>query len=388
MSKILIADDIIVNRILLRQMLDMNGYHVIEANDGKQAIELFETEKPDLILMDVDMPEVDGHEATARIKELSGDNYIPIIFVTAMTSNDSLAKALAIGGDDFIGKPVTVEVLNSKVSAHLRIRDLSQQLQAKNQELANHNQHLLQEHDLVNHFFNTALQQSYLDSNCLKYKMTAMSAFNGDLLLVERGPDGGLYIVIGDFTGHGLSAAMGTLPVTQVFFKMARKGLSLSHIASEINQQLANLLPVEMFFAATLIRLDSNGEKITMWTGGMPDSYWFSAEGKLTKVFKSENMALGIHDDDTFNSTTRSIKVNKGDKLYFSSDGVTETRGPDDEMFGGKRLEKVLSAYGNDRFERTLDELHTYSGVKDQEDDITFVELTCDSVPPEQKKSK
>lgn len=386
MSKILIADDIVVNRTLLRQMLDINGYQVIEAVNGKEAVELYESEKPDLILMDINMPEINGHEATVQIKKMCGDNYTPIIFVTAMTSDDSLSTALATGGDDFISKPVTVEVLESKVRAHLRIRDLSQQLLAKNHELANHNQHLLQEHYLVEHFFNTALKQSYLGAKCLKYKMSAMSAFNGDLLLVERGPEGGLYIVIGDFTGHGLSAAMGTLPVTQVFFKMARKGLSLSHIAEEINQQLVTLLPVEMFFAATLIHLDPSGEQLTMWTGGMPDSYLFSAEGKLTEVFKSNNMSLGIQDSDTFDSSTCSIKVNKGDKTYFCSDGITEARGPDDEMFGGKRLEEVLKTNGDDRFERTLDNLRTYCGVKDQEDDVTFVELTCDVVPPAGKK--
>ena len=222
MNKILIVDDIDTNRTLLRQTLAaLKGYDVIEASSGPEAINQFEAENPDLILMDINMPEMDGREATTTIKAQTGDNYTPIIFLTALSAETSLAGALASGGDDFISKPFDVQVLESKIKAHLRIRELNQQLNNKNRQLTLHNDYLTHEHELVEYYFESAIRKSYLDRRYIQYHMSSMSTFNGDLLLVDRSFKGGLYMVIGDFTGHGLSAAMGTLPVAMIFFKMA-----------------------------------------------------------------------------------------------------------------------------------------------------------------------
>lgn len=142
MEKILVVDDIVTNRSLLRQTLvALNNYEVIEAVNGREAIEQFEKEKPDLILMDIMMPDIDGCQAAASIKEKAGDDYTPIIFVTALNTEDSLATALESGGDDFISKPFNVDVLASKITAHLRIRNLNQQLNTKNSLLLRLNHH-------------------------------------------------------------------------------------------------------------------------------------------------------------------------------------------------------------------------------------------------------
>ena len=134
MRKILIADDISTNRVILTQTLSALGdYDVIEAVNGKEAITQFNKEKPDLILMDIMMPDMDGMEATTAIKKNMGEDYVPIIFITALSSEDSLVTALASGGDDFITKPFNVEVLESKINVHLRIRELTQQLNSKNE---------------------------------------------------------------------------------------------------------------------------------------------------------------------------------------------------------------------------------------------------------------
>jgi len=135
MSKILVVDDIETNRKLLSKILvAINGCNVIEASNGKDAIVQFDKEEPDLILMDINMPEMDGYQSAAAIKEKAGANYIPIIFVTALSADASLAQALASGGDDFISKPFKVEVLESKINVHLRIRELNQQLNGNNKQ--------------------------------------------------------------------------------------------------------------------------------------------------------------------------------------------------------------------------------------------------------------
>lgn len=382
MKKILVVDDIAINRTLLRQTLQaFGGYEVIEAESGKEAINRYEKEKPDLILMDIMMPDLDGREATTLIKAKMGDDYVPIIFVTALSSEDSLATALAAGGDDFVSKPFNVEVLASKMNAHLRIRELNQQLNVKNNLLTDLNQHLTHEQELIEYFFENAIKQSFLDENIIKYHMSSMSAFNGDILLVERAPRGGFYLILGDFSGHGLTAAMGTLPVAMIFFKMVSESAAVGDIAQEINHQLYKLMPSGMFFTATILELNVRSDTLSVWMGGMPENYCFSKSGKLKQLIHSQHMPLGILDDNEFDSATQVFTVNSEDRIYLYSDGVVEAKNYEGEQFGDVRLKDTLISGDGTRFDAVLNELNVFTGDKNQNDDITLVELTCRKVP-------
>ena len=380
--KILIVDDLPTNRKLLRQMLErIDGYVVSEAVNGKEAIDLFEKENPDLILMDINMPEMDGLSSTAEIKKIAGDIYTPIIFVTALSTESALTNALASGGDDFISKPFDADVLQSKISAHLRIRELNQQLGTKNIELSNLNNNLVREQELIEHFFNSALEQSFLDKKLINYHMSSMSAFNGDIFLVGRSPKGGLHIVMGDFTGHGLTAAMGTLPVAMIFFKMVASNAAVEDIACELNSQLYKLMPLSMFFAATLLELNEQGDILTTWMGGMPECYWIGENGELKGTIESQHMPLGILDEHDFDSSTAIYNVSKNDKLYLYSDGVIEANSPNGEMFGSERLKEVLISNSDNCIDKVLSVLNEFRGTIEQNDDITLVELSCSAVP-------
>lgn len=387
--KILLVDDIEINRVLLKQMLEsMGAYKVIQAVDGKDALAIFIEEKPDLILMDINMPEMDGYQSAAAIKDNSGEDYTPIIFVTALSTESSLPHALSSGGDDFISKPFTSDVLESKINVHLRIRKLNQELNNKNSQLVKLNQRLVHEQDLIEHFFVNALQKSFLDKDIIKYHMSSASAFNGDLLLVERGPCGGMYLVMGDFSGHGLSASMGTLPVALIFFNMVSEGAAVGNIAREINSQLNKLMPPGMFFAASLLEINASGDILSVWMGGMPEVYWLDSNGKLKGSFHSQHMPLGILEDNEFDNSTNIINVENGDKIYLYSDGVTESISPEGEIFGDGRLKEILIRKGRNQFDNVLDELKTFSGISNQKDDITFVEMTCSSIPAYEKNGE
>lgn len=381
MNKILIVDDSQNNRVVLQKLLERLGdYTLVEACDGSQALIQFEREKPDLILMDINMPIMDGYQTARAIKATMGDIYCPIIFVTAMRTDGYLKKALASGGDDFIRKPVLGEILNSKVKAHLRIRELNRQLYEKNLELQLVNQHLCNEQELIEHFFENSLKHSFLDPKIIQYHMRSMSTFTGDLFLVERGPEGGLFLILGDFTGHGLTASMGTLPVAMTFQKMVTEYANVSDIASEINFQLHKLMPPGMFFAATIINVDASAENMTIWMGGLPDSYWFSEKGKLKGIIQSEHLALGILSETDFSPSTQEFRIDKDDKLYVFSDGIIEARDHHDEMFGEKRLKNLLMNCKDNRFECVLNELTAFTKRSNQSDDIAFVEMTCRSI--------
>jgi len=113
--KILIVDDDATNRMVLGAYLKNDGFQIVSANDGKTAVDLFQSESPDLILMDIMMPVMDGYESTIQIKSLSGDRFIPIIFLTAMTDEKALTRCVEVGGDDFLTKPYNRTILKSKI---------------------------------------------------------------------------------------------------------------------------------------------------------------------------------------------------------------------------------------------------------------------------------
>lgn len=371
---ILLVDDIGSNRVLLKKMVALLGYKSIEASDGSDAVKQFEKHSPDLILMDIHMPIMNGYEAAAEIKKSAGENHVPIIFVTALSADLSFSQALESGGDDYVNKPVDIPILESKIAAHLRIRDLNQKLLVRNQEF-------LYEQKTIEHFFNRALNQSHLDPRYINYHLSPMSAFNGDILLTEKGPNGSLYVLLGDFTGHGLRAAMGTLPTVQAFFPLAQKGVPVGEIAKQLNQQLRTVMPTDMFCAATLLELDRSGRRISAWCGGMPDAMWISPEGEFKDTIRSKNMPLGILPCESFCTDTVELETNLGDQFYLYSDGIVEAGTAVGEAYGEARLQEVLTSPTDKRFERALDDLTVFREGHEQEDDITFVELTCIEEP-------
>jgi CheY-like chemotaxis protein len=379
---VLVVDDKEVNRNLLRQMLTRKGYDVMEAADGSEAIDVVQANEIDIVLMDVMMPGMNGYEAADKIKALSKDNHLPIIYVTALRAEEALSTALAAGGDDFISKPVNFAVLESKIKAHARIRELNQQLKEKNHQLIEHNDRLAREQELITYFFDNALQNSYLDPSCIKHHVSPMSAFNGDVLLVTRRPLGGLYALLGDFTGHGLTASMGTLPLAQTFFRMTQKSLPASVIAREINKHLYTLLPIDMFLAAILVEIPASAEHITVWSGGMPDAYLVDNGKKHCEVIRAQHMPLGIVDDSEFETDVQIITLSGGEKLYVCTDGIIEAN-KGGEMFGEERLTSLLTQYQENTFDCVIQEYNAFQGDIEQKDDISFVEIKCDKVPRE-----
>ena len=113
---VLVVEDFDDTRFMLRVMLEVNGYHVIEASDGLQAVEVARSEKPDLILMDMNLPQLDGFAATRRIREQIELRKMPIVAVTAYGTSEYRSKAIAAGCDEFITKPINFAKLKEMLS--------------------------------------------------------------------------------------------------------------------------------------------------------------------------------------------------------------------------------------------------------------------------------
>ena len=118
MKKVLVVEDVDFNRELVVQLLE-EKYHVIEAVNGQEGIELAERERPDLILMDLSLPVMDGWEATQRLKANDGLRSIPVIALTAHAMVGDEEKALAAGCDDYLVKPLDEDELFTKIAKYL-----------------------------------------------------------------------------------------------------------------------------------------------------------------------------------------------------------------------------------------------------------------------------
>ncbi len=113
--KVLVADDAVVNRRLLQAFLEKLGHTVVLAEDGLEAIALFQSENPDIVLMDVVMPKLNGLDATRRIKELSGARWVPVLVVSALSRPEQLVEGLEAGADDYLPKPLNFRILEAKM---------------------------------------------------------------------------------------------------------------------------------------------------------------------------------------------------------------------------------------------------------------------------------
>ncbi|WP_440053583.1 SpoIIE family protein phosphatase [Pseudoalteromonas sp. T1lg65] len=374
---ILVVDDQPLNCTLLKTMLEQQGYIVHCANNGKLALDILAENEVDIVLLDVLMPVMDGFETAPKIKEHAGNVYLPIIFITALEDHQSFEKCLAVGGDDFIHKPFDKIILSAKIKAHARTRLLSQQTNEQRKQLEYHYNQIEREHEIVEHIFSNALAQQQKYANICDYHLSPASMFNGDMLLTAKSPMGGFYCLLGDFTGHGLAAAVGALPASRIFYTMVQKGMAVSDIAVELNSALSDLLPGHMFCAAAIVELSSSGKSISAWVGGLPDIYLIDNQGKLLKTIESQHMALGVLDSEEFERNILHLEVNVGQRLVMATDGIVETENEAGEFFGEEALIALLASRTRITTEQIIEEVKHFNGSLEQQDDLSIAIIDC-----------
>lgn len=375
--KILVAEDSAADRLILQSMLARSGHDVVLAEDGQQAIDGFANFKPDLVFLDVMMPNVNGIEAAKRIKEASGDELIPVIFLTSLADAESLATCLDAGGDDFLSKPYNQIILDSKIKAFARMREMHQTMLTQKDQIALNNKHLIQEQNVAKQVFDKIAHAGALDLDNIRFYMSALAVFNGDVLLADVSPRGSLFAVLGDFTGHGLPAAIGSMPLASTFYGMVGKGFSMADILREINQKLYQTLPVGLFCCAACIDMDFKKMRLRVWNGGLPDSILYRKSTNTYESIKSRNLPLGVLANREFKAEPETFKLNEGDHLLMMSDGIQEARNKKGEMFGESSLLEVLekgSAAG-EVYENILERVQQHIGSTEKDDDISLVDI-------------
>lgn len=379
---VLVVDDDCINLALLKAILNNEGHQAVLARDGQEAVAIFSQVQVDMVLMDVMMPVMDGYEATRQIKKIAGERFVPVIFLTALNDETSLAKCVEYGGDDFLTKPYNHTILRAKIDAMARVGQLHSMVKAQRDELAYHHERILREQEVVRTVFSNIVHSGNLNEPCIKYMISPMALFNGDLLLAARQPSGTMRIMLADFTGHGLSAAVGAMPAADIFYRMTAKGFSISDVIGEINRKLRKILPSGLFCAACLIDIDHHEQKFSIWNGGVPDILVRSSGGGIRQRYVSRHLPLGVVGNDRLDVSMEIGEITRGDSVYLYTDGVIEAWNKRGEMFGQQRLEAYLSSGRNSSgiFDEIREGLIDFMGDQSQADDITLMEVICDDI--------
>ncbi|SEP72382.1 Histidine kinase-like ATPase domain-containing protein [Ectothiorhodospira magna] len=371
----LVVDDESSNRRLLGAMLKREGFAVTEAENGHRALELFEQSPPDIVFMDVMMPGMDGFEATRRIKTLSGMDFVPVIFLTALHDDQSLIRCIEVGGDDSLSKPFSFNILKARIVAMERVRDLHRSIAAKSRQLAQLVEMDRQEQKLAERIFSYAVNDRNVALEQLILLQRPATTFNGDLFLSQYLPDGSLRVLLGDFTGHGLAAAIGALPVSDVFHVMTRKGVGDEAVLDEINRKLYRVLPPDRFMCAFMVTFPVGGGGMIWWNGGMPDGLICQANG--VERLASHALPLGILPELSPGDAPRRRSMGVGDRLVLMSDGLIEARDDNDRMFGEAVWPGLIDGWrhGSGLMEALCQALDDHCGDAEQQDDIGAVEI-------------
>nr|WP_284048134.1 SpoIIE family protein phosphatase [Marinobacter sp. ATCH36] len=374
--KILIADDSDSDRLILKTLLRRLGHEVEDARNGEDAVGIFRKSGADIVLLDALMPVMDGMEAARHIKALAGERLVPLIFLTSLSDADALVRCLEAGGDDFLTKPYNRIIIEAKINAFNRMRLMHRTLSHHRDVIRDRNRQLLEEQEVAKRVFDNVAHTGCLDAPNIRYHASPMSIFNGDVLFACPRPAGGMHILVGDFTGHGLPAAIGAMPVAEIFYGMTSKGFSGSDVLREINQKLCRILPTGMFCCAALIQADFHLNQLQIWNGGLPDGVLIRKNCVFESI-ASRHLPLGVLGATRFDAVMEVFRTEPGDTLLMMTDGVMEAENGDGEMYGEERVKRSLDDVSNGRspFDAVMAGIRSFTGKRPEQDDVTLLSL-------------
>lgn len=375
--RILVVDDVEANRRLICRFVATLGHEAVSANDGAAALAACQLQLPDLVLMDIMMPVMDGYTAAAAIRRLCGGRWLPIIFLSAKSSETEQLQGLEIG-DDYLTKPVNLAMLGARIAVMARIAEMQQRIA----ENAAHLEQYRADNELDQQFSRYLLEHIIGHTNCrsgpVKRWIVPARHLSGDVIVYGHSPAGTLNLLIADSTGHGLAAAISTVPAVDTFYGMTRRGYGVGAIAREINAKLHRLLPANRFVAAALVSIDPYRERIEVWNGGIPEVLFVTRGGVIAREWASRHPPLGILADCEFASHAETWGWQEAGEVFVCSDGVIEAENAAGAHFGRDGLRVALAeAHGQGSFKAVVAAVHKHLGQQDNHDDLSLASIAC-----------
>ncbi|MDD3846575.1 MAG: SpoIIE family protein phosphatase [Syntrophorhabdaceae bacterium] len=389
-ERILIVDDSEDIRALLRHILAAAGYEVAEAPSGNEVLQRAGVFKPDLILLDIVMPGMDGFTVCEELNREESLSDIPIIFLSAKTETADKVKGLELGGADYITKPFQKTEVLARVENQLKIRRLTSDLKRSNAQLTE-KQKVLDE-DLR---AAAGIQQSLLPraipdikNLAIAWKFMPSHMIGGDIFNVFRLDENhvGLYMI--DVSGHGVPSALITVSVSQ--FLQPDSGSVTKERTYEppgyrivspgrVLEILDGEYPIDRFgkyFTIVYLIVNTRTGAVRYSNAGHPFPVIMRRNGSL-EVLDKGGTIIGLDGLVPFDEEERSLAP--GDRVILFTDGVVEYSNSSGEFFGEDRFHSLLSCHGRAEIEELLDTIVAsiidFGKGAEFQDDITLVAL-------------
>ncbi len=326
---ILVVDDTPTNLDLVRGILEAEGFRTLTAGDGGSARELSRTHQPDLILLDVLMPDESGFETCAKLKSDPVTAEIPIIFLSSLDDVRSKVAGLKMGGVDYIAKPVHGEEVLARVRVHLRIRETNRAL------VRQHSARLEQLRDA---------QQAILvrPDDCPEARFAVyyepLEETGGDFYDVCALTHDIFAYFVADISGHGVNAAFLTSAVKALLRQYSGPMFSPEDTMHGVNSVIGQVLGEEQYLTACYARLNRQTNRLTVVSAGHPPLILVTRGGEARTV-ELDSDPLGMFGSAVLHR--QDISASKGDRFYMCSDGLIES-----SPGGGRRegLERLVAA--------------------------------------------
>jgi PAS domain S-box-containing protein len=264
-----------------------------------------------------------------------------------------------------------------------RERDkMSRQLLEQNRLLQEYSDQIKEEESTARDFIKQFSALDKINDPLVQFMLKPAEVFSGDMIAFARTPDNRLHVLLADSAGHGLTAALAVIPITQPFYQMTAKGFDIPAIAKEMNQRVRNYLPLPRYVACVLLSVDTESQTIQVWNGGCPPVMLITSNGKgAFHQFESNNLPLGIVKPENFSPSIEHLNYDdKGGQLLLCTDGVTDLFADQTECTGHDEfLLMATQAQAKNLFGKLVEAINTKVEKNGHSDDIAIVVVHCES---------
>ncbi len=380
-KRILLVDDTPENIDILGEVL--KDYKKSVALNGEKALKIVRLKKPDLILLDIMMPEMDGFEVCRRLKSDPETADIPVIFITAKNSVEDETRGLELGAVDFIPKPISPPVVLARVKNQLDLLNARQKLMEKNEELTFRNKYITDSINYANRIQKAILpRKEFIDllfpENFLIHR--PKDIVSGDFYWTNE-IEGKKIIAVIDCTGHGVPGAfmsmIGNTLLNDIitYKKETDPGKILDLLDEGIVHELNKDVNTETYDGMDLgICVLDEKEKTLRFSGSYRPLYCFQDNEFL--VIKGDRKSIGDRRKE-MKYTTHEINYLEHISFYLFTDGYPDQNNDKNEKIGIKRLREIIintnSLLSDQQENILLETLDNFSGDEIQRDDITII---------------
>ena len=327
---VLAVDDNPINLELLKKTLSKEGYKVLTASHGPEARTVAADNKPDLILLDIKMPDEDGFQVIKKLKANPGTAGIPVIFLTGVSEIDAKLSGFELGAVDYITKPFHPREVIARVRLHLKLSI------ATNSLIYQQAQKLKEVSEAQSRMLTTPEVQP--EANFGVYYMTLHEA-GGDFYEVLPISEGIFGYFVADVSGHDIKTSYLTASVKALLKQNCSPVYHPAESMRMLNDVLVEILPEAKYLTACYIRLNRKARHMTIINAGHPPPV-YAPGGKDPQLIQMNGDVIGIFKEVSF--MQKKIRVSPGDRFYLYSDGLIESL--KDKIIWTKESEKIISA--------------------------------------------